>query len=720
MKKLKRVLISYVLIFTFLFFCFDVNIYASSNEPLRVINVVYDDSGSMIESKGVKYDTWCQAKYSMEVFAAMLGGNDIMHVYVMSDYDKNKMASSPMLTLRGTDGAEINVAKVHDMITDAANTPFRSVQKAYSDLVNTTADEKWLVVLTDGEFQYNTTDEFPNDDVDTFFDKKASDVNVMFLGMGAEADAITPDASRNLFFEKAETSSDILNKITEICTRIFNRNKLEVDVSSCKFSFDVPMSELVVFAQGADVKIGNITSGKESYGSYDTPVTVKYHEVATIDTRYKDFKIATDLKGSIATFRGDYNSGDYKVDVTGAETIEIYYKPNIDIAAYLTDMEGNEVTNMETLEEGDYIMTFGFVKAGTNEKVPESKLLGDITYAATISQNGESDGKLYSSGDQVSVKEGTFGVDVTATFLKYNTVSTDLEFTIFRNKELNLELIDSPEYIIDKTGITNANEPMVVKATLEGQELTDAQWAALDADPTALPEVEQVKHRDKRVEFSVVKTDQTGIYHIFPSLPDGKPTIGDYGNIDLGIGMQAKVENETWSGETEGEFQIRDTRSWFEKNIDKVIKLAILLFLLWLLLGYIPPFKKYLPKDLQVSPLVTCKPTKPGKRPQEGTGRYTKNSITTFIPYKAETGTVVYTVGSGGAGLPALEIKAAGGRSIEITNADSFIGKDVSLGGTVLKAPVKKLVKSSAMLVIAKTPDMTYSCKLNAKRGNRK
>ena len=86
----------------------------NTGAPTRVINVVYDDSGSMIQMSGEKYDTWCQAKYSMEVFASMLGEKDTMNIYVMSDYMSGTSAP-PKLTLSGTDGAANNVSRVHDI-----------------------------------------------------------------------------------------------------------------------------------------------------------------------------------------------------------------------------------------------------------------------------------------------------------------------------------------------------------------------------------------------------------------------------------------------------------------------------------------------------------------------------------------------------------------------------------------------------------------------------
>ena len=54
----------------------------------KIVSVVYDDSGSMIEDdNGTYVDRWCQAKYAMEVFAAMLGEKDTLNIFFMSDYD---------------------------------------------------------------------------------------------------------------------------------------------------------------------------------------------------------------------------------------------------------------------------------------------------------------------------------------------------------------------------------------------------------------------------------------------------------------------------------------------------------------------------------------------------------------------------------------------------------------------------------------------------------
>ena len=61
-------------------------------------------------TNGGQVDTWCQAKYSMEVFAAMLGDTVTLNIYYMSDYQSGT-GSAPRLTLQGKDGAATNVSK---------------------------------------------------------------------------------------------------------------------------------------------------------------------------------------------------------------------------------------------------------------------------------------------------------------------------------------------------------------------------------------------------------------------------------------------------------------------------------------------------------------------------------------------------------------------------------------------------------------------------------
>ncbi len=667
----------------------------------------------MIITGGKPVDTWCQAKYSMEVFAALLGPNDTMNIFVMSDYDKGGPANGPMLTLKGSSGAEDNVRSVHDMLTAAGNTPFYSVEGAYEDLVRQTADEKWLVILTDGEFEDGA---FTSSQVEDYLSQKQSDINVMFLGMGASAASIRANEDEHIYSEKAETNDQILNKITEISTRIFNSNKLEVDVSTGQFSFDIPMSELVVFAQGEDVAInGLVNEDGESIGFNKTPVGVRYSEIPSAKG-FTDFIVDRGLVGSVATFTGDFDEGAYTVNCSGAKTIEVYYKPNVEIMLYLVGEDGSEAAYTEGVRAGDYKIGLGFVKAGTDKRISESGLLGDIKYSAGVRFNGTDDPKEYKPGDSIKIEEGNYVINATADYLKYNSVSTQIEFEVYRNKDLLFTKADSPEYQLDKEGLLNADKPMTFELTLEGEPITAEDWASFSA-----PAVEQISHTDKRVRLRAEKSDQPGRIDIYPELVEGKTTIGDYGSIDYRLSISNTKGKSTWTGSVDDTCEITDLRPWFWRHIDKVIKLAILAAIAFILLGYVPGFKKYLPKKLARAPVIECESTDVFHRKFESSGKFTKNMMSVVIPYKAETGTIRYLPQDKQI-APSLSVKAIGSNRMVIVNTRAFAGRtDVKFNGMPIKIDEKKKKEATAGLCIKVEGSQTkYTCMLNRKKGGRK
>ena len=553
---------------------------AANSEPTRVINVVYDDSGSMI---GPANDTWCQAKYAMEVFAAMLGTNDKMNIYVMSDFE-NGTGAGVKLALDGKSGADANVASVHNMLTRSGSTPFDSVRKAYSDLTKVAADDKWLVVLTDGEFQ-------GIDDINAFFSAKSEDIQVVFLGMGPDADAIKADAGKSIYFEKADASSQILSKITGMCTRIFNRNKLEVNGTNNAFNIDIPMSELIVFAQGANVSINGIKPAAGDLIKSSAPVSVRYSEVAA--TNKTDGKIAKNLVGIIAEFDADFVAGDYTVDITGAETIEIYYKPNVELRAYLKDSNGKEVTDMTKLEAGEYEISFGFVKKGTNEKLPASKLLGNVDYAAEVTNNGAKHDRIYKPGDKIKIDEGTFDIEITANYLNYHSVSSSLSYTVYKNKKIEFKEVSNPIYTIKKEGFENGNEPITIKATIDGQEFTAEQWAQM-----GLPEISFDK-KVKLGKFRIEKSDEIGIFKIYPVIYNNNSSKTAIGEQIADISYSQLHGDEMWSGSLTAKVHIEDGFSCIERHWPLIVVSLSFLLLLLLLVWWMT--RKALPKKVKIN-----------------------------------------------------------------------------------------------------------------------
>ena len=672
--------------------------------PDRIINVVYDDSGSMYDTNGKMVDTWCQAKYSMEVFAAMLGEADTLNVYYMSDYQSDT-ESPPRLTLLGKDGAAVNIGKLHSETTIAGNTPFNSVRKAYADLSNTSGGEKWLVILTDGAFEDGA---LSKSEVDAFLAQKDADIRVMFLAMGPDAAGITENAEKNIFYVEAKSSSDILRQITGICTRVFNSNRLDINASTKNFTFDVPMGELVIFAQGANVQINGIKKEDGSLvKSSRKPVEVKY---SYCDATNHNNPPTEDLLGRIATFIDDFSIGDYYADVSGAETIEIFYKPNVEVAATLTDANGKEVTNLENLEAGDYTITFGFVKAGTKEEVKPSKLLGNISYEAYVTNNGKQHEKPYADGDKIHLEEGSLSIDATARYLGYNTVSTKLDYSIFKNKEVTFEVLNNPQYIVEPTGMSNDKEYIEIKAKVDGNELSEEQWQQMETPSIKLADAE----RDFKIEVPVIeKSDQIGVYRIMPVLPDGKPSTGTYRDCEYTLSYQQKFGNETWAGKADEVLKIADKRSWWKRNWGLVVKLAFLAAIVLLIAGYLPFIKHYLPKSLKKNPYIKCTSSEPGVPRKDRKGSFNKNRLSTILPYVAQKGTIKY-VPSGVTGAPPLAVKAIKRRRMTITNYKAFAGKDnITFDGEVIKKDAKKFDTGAAVTIRVKRGDWTYVCNPN-------
>ena len=706
MKRNAFKLLAALLLFAMLVQLQPVSAGAVRIEPKRVINLVYDDSGSMIwADNNKKTDRWCQAKYAMEVFAALLGKNDVMNIYYMSEFDPSRGdrpgTNAPEAPFYGRDGGRINVERIHNMTSYAGDTPWETVEAAYRDLAADQADEKWLVILTDGAFQRAGN-------MRAYFSNIPASINVMFLSMGDDAPneaQIVPPGSTNVFFAKATSSKDILNQITGICTRVFNCNKLGVNSGS--FSFDVPMSELVVFAQGKDVKLGDLKI-KDSGAIVPSAsaVTVQYSESPT------PYDIGAlvdkDLKGIVATYSGDIDAGSYKLSVSGADTIEVFYKPNVDISAYLTDLNGVKVNSLDHLRSGDYIVEFGFVKTGTDQPVADSSLLGNVAYRATIRNNGEEEATAVSSGDKVHLDEGSLDIEVSASFLEYNHVSATMHYNVFEDKQIQLKVISDPEYGLSSDGV-DVPQPIQIEATIEGQNVTAEQWKMMD-----LPLVTaEGSNKELISSFTVEKSDTPGVYNITPVFDEEKIGSGLYSGVDYTVVYEAREGDSVWAGNAQGRVKISDVRSWWDRNRDRV-KIAAIIFaiLLWIY-GYMPWVKKYFPRTLKSRPTITRTANRRGNRNADRTshGKFQKKIFFTIIPYFAERGTI-RVVPQGTPGVPTLEVKALGGSGIELSNTRSFAGREnITFNGqSVREEEKRKITLQAATLIDVTTQNFTYSC----------
>jgi len=186
---------------------------AKQSSKGKIINVVYDDSRSMYLNNETR---WCQAKYAMEVFCAMMGKDDTMNIFAMN--------RSEVLTIKGNDPNRVE--KVHAMTSMYSGTPFSTVTKAGNALRNEDPSfERWLVILTDGSFD-NTTQSTVQATLDGY---NGSGIKTVYLAIGNDAVELNGDPSAGAYAEKASSTSEILSKVTSIANQIFEHQVMRIE-----------------------------------------------------------------------------------------------------------------------------------------------------------------------------------------------------------------------------------------------------------------------------------------------------------------------------------------------------------------------------------------------------------------------------------------------------------------------------------------------------------
>ncbi|MBO4350081.1 MAG: hypothetical protein J6A01_03920, partial [Proteobacteria bacterium] len=446
--------------------------YAEPQVPARIIHLVYDDSGSMIADPETKYktyvDTWCQAKYAMEVLTAMLGENDKLNVYYMSSYNlvKNhdfadcksriKTQSVGILNINGSANATIiqqNVNTVQENTTIDGDTPFCPVVDAYQDLklgTNDTKDNKWLVILTDGQFEDSTSEI-----TQKYYNDFSKDVNVVVLSIGKLVDTtIVPDEANGLFIRHAQTSQDVLNELTQIGNRIFQRNTIPIAADNT-FSLPIPMKQIIVFAQGQGVDVTSLTnSQKQKSNAPVTSVRATQPAVAHATLRKRDLSKINEivegtngkLNGQLATFKGfqdkRYFAPDsYHVDFAGEESrnVQIYYDPFVGVGIHVADTQGQAV-DPKTMQPGKYHVDLNFENPDSHDIIERQLLKNpktgeDAVIHGTITITGVNP----DTGEEIQISKSDFDmstdfdlqpgqrarIDYHGKFLEYNTVSSD-------------------------------------------------------------------------------------------------------------------------------------------------------------------------------------------------------------------------------------------------------------------------------------------------------
>ncbi len=393
----------------------------SAKNPTRALAVVFDNSGSMyIHEKNKDLGpeqpyAWCRATYAMEAFATMMNDGDIMQIYPMHSIQVDGQTYSSKAPLTVTQKNASDIRKIYT--PNPQGTPLASISEAYKGLEATTADEKWLIVLTDGSTFDSYSKEVTVKKLNEALTQCISTVNVLYLGIGPSA-AIPSVSGNNIFFaDKADDSNKVLEKLSAMCNMVFGRDALP-NVKN-KVTFDVSMSKLILFIQGSginNVKLGNASPVASN--------ELKHSTLGGGGQAQGKFKIDTTLQGVMLTY-ADLDAGEYPLTFDGtASSIVCYYEPDVDLDAQVLDAEGNPVSTKTELTAGTYTLNYRLVDK--NGDPVTSKLLGKPKYKVSYTINGETktvDADKAGSIDLDMQPNDEFDVNFEVTYLSGYTIT---------------------------------------------------------------------------------------------------------------------------------------------------------------------------------------------------------------------------------------------------------------------------------------------------------
>lgn len=512
---------------------------AAGDTQQRVIDVVYDDSGSMCSDGYGAVDRWSQALYAMEVFATMLGEQDEMNVYRMSDF-----GASPT-NVKGSDDGRVD--QIIGSLGETGNTPYETVEAAAGHITSVDPSvSRWLVVLTDGEFQHQ-----PSQGLQAALSEYAAQgIQVVYLGIGA-AEQLSGDEANGFYAYSAGSSAEILPCITEIANQIFQQQILPAghittSGNTMTLNIDIPVDQLLVFAQGEGISVEGMTGDSGALtptGSHRVEVT----EANTPDGWQGQTILAPGLCGVVQTYTAGeqpYPQGTYTLTVSDPSNVEIYYIAGTDIDCHLT-YNGVEVKDDEKHYAGEYGISMRFLDPLTGQEV-QSDLLDGAVFTAEL-KNGEDVQTIDSSTTSVYLQEGDVELSASAELPGHVTVTSSHTYTVYPEPILLDVAAQIPgDYKLSALG--PQAQPILVTVTHQdtGEKLTQEEWDALDAGGLTVSS-------DGSVNWLVQKGAEVSTWEI---RPDYITDMTDTGSGQMELTVKAEYELGTQAASGGGVFQV--------------------------------------------------------------------------------------------------------------------------------------------------------------------
>ena len=453
------------------------------------IAVVFDNSGSMYDNQA-----WCRAKYAMEIFSSMLhyDNGDALKIFPMWEVTTDGTTPPSGGSFNGIEirgGSDIN--KISNLYTvSPSNTPFAPIIEASDALKCSSANEKWLIVLTDGAFNQiarnDPTKQLSSEDLRNRLISITSDgIKVQYLGFGGAT--LLQGEESNGFYAMKSSDTSLKDDLIGICNTIFQRSVLpQKYINGNQINLDMSMKNLIVFAQGADAKIAGLKNEAGENISVKLDSGQRKFSSITAGGKYSGAPVDSSLAGQVVTFDA-CAKGQYELACSGTDAVEMFYEPDVDIKMTLTNSEGEQVDYTQgNIPSGDYTVNYSIVDAVTGEDVTKAELMGNDVELRSKVRNSAGVETPFENGSVITLTpDDSTKIIVEGTYLKDYTISTEddpIAFPVLK--------IDFPEkqkfavklsteqtsswYQIGKEGKW---KPIRADLTIEGMPLTDEQLA---------------------------------------------------------------------------------------------------------------------------------------------------------------------------------------------------------------------------------------------------
>ncbi len=501
MKKTLAWFSAFVLILSFMFTLpLSVNAESTSIRNRRVVSVMYDDSGSMVN------DTWIGASYAMQAFTAMLNKEDSLYISYMSENESETPGeySTRKIDL-GNPQAEVDTIRAHDT---EGKTPVETLKNSFTALMNDgdtdPNTEYWLVAFTDGGFNDGVTKDDVTKLLNTYSEMdmpNGSKANIFFMAIGAEGeiDNYTPSDSgkSNIDIRKATSTSAITDNIFSMAAKISGRyqatgaNISMPDKKTVTVASDLPLFNIGVIIQNSDVKISHIQAEDGTEVPIKSNVSIKAPglEIPAVNDDGGPSEAALNMKGSSA-IAGKENAtlpkGKFTITFSGElsdKDIAVLLEPAISIKLVI-ERDGNVVDPSDKYVEENILNLTGIVvEAGTDNPIDLSLIPSDVVFETGYRTSSNSD-----KSETLSYKDLTLTTDETELYTSiilpgFNPITETI--TITPSKIPDYVIVPGVDsYSLSQSNLRDSDkDPVIFTLYRDGEKISYEEAKSLDFKP---------------------------------------------------------------------------------------------------------------------------------------------------------------------------------------------------------------------------------------------